>query len=128
MGNTHDHMANDMGLMTEDERRIAYSTNEEPLDYNSWQEDMRGSGGSSRLSGLYGFFWLNETNQMNPINPENRDRRSRGRLCLAFEQVIEMGEGGEGRRSILLPARRCLTRRVSHLIPLVLIVVAVETE
>ena len=39
-----------------------------------------------------------------------------------------MGEGREGRRSILLPARRRLTRRVSHLIPLVLIVVAVETE
>jgi hypothetical protein len=49
-------------------------------------------------------------------------------LGLAFEQVSEMGEGGEVRRSILLPALRCLTRRVSHLIPLVLIVVAVETE
>jgi TRAP-type uncharacterized transport system fused permease subunit len=49
-------------------------------------------------------------------------------LDLALEQVSEMGEGREGRRSILLPARRRLTRRVSHLIPLVLIVVAVETE
>ena len=39
-----------------------------------------------------------------------------------------MGEGREGRRSILLSARRRLTRRVSHLIPLVLIVVAVETQ
>ena len=56
------------------------------------------------------------------------ERRSGGRLGLALDQVSEMGEGREGRRSILLPARRCLTRRVSHLIPLVLIVVAVETE
>jgi hypothetical protein len=39
-----------------------------------------------------------------------------------------MGEGREGRRSILLPARRRLTRRVSHLISLVLIVVTVETQ
>ena len=39
-----------------------------------------------------------------------------------------MGEGREGRRSILLSARRGLTRRVSHLISLVLIVVAVETQ
>ena len=39
-----------------------------------------------------------------------------------------MGEGREGRRPILLPARRRLTRRVSHLIPLVLIIVTVETE
>ena len=49
-------------------------------------------------------------------------------LGLALEQVREMGKGCEGRRSILLPARRRLTRRVSHLIPLVLIVVTVETE
>ena len=39
-----------------------------------------------------------------------------------------MGEGREGQRSILFPARRRLIRRVSHLIPLVLIVVTVETE
>jgi hypothetical protein len=38
-------MANDMGLMTEDERLIAYSTNEEPLVYNSWQGEVRGSAG-----------------------------------------------------------------------------------
>src|SRR6267143_1591931 len=71
---------------------------------------------------------MNKTNQLNQINPENRDRRSRGRLFVAFEQVSEVGKGREGRRSILLPARRRLTRCVSHLIPLVLIVVAVETE
>ena len=39
-----------------------------------------------------------------------------------------MGERREGRRSILLPARRRLTRWVSHLISLVLIVVTVETQ
>src|SRR5512146_246598 len=46
----------------------------------------------------------------------------------ALEHVRKMGEGREGRRSILLPARRRLTRCVSHLIPLVLIVVTVETQ
>jgi hypothetical protein len=71
---------------------------------------------------------MNKTNQLNQINPENRVRRSRGWLFVALEQVGELGEGRKGRRSILLPARRRLTRRVSHLIPLVLIVVAVETE
>ena len=49
-------------------------------------------------------------------------------LGLALEQVLELGEGREGRRSILLPARRRLTRWVSHLISLVLIVVTVETQ
>ena len=39
-----------------------------------------------------------------------------------------MGEGSEGRRLILLPPRRRFIRRISCLIPLVLIVVAVETE
>ena len=39
-----------------------------------------------------------------------------------------MGKGGEGRRSIWLSARCGLARRVSHLIPLVLIVVTIETE
>jgi len=41
MGNTHDRMANDMGLMTEDERFIAYSTNEEPLVYGDGQGENR---------------------------------------------------------------------------------------
>ncbi len=49
-------------------------------------------------------------------------------LDLALEQVSEMGEGREGRGLIWFPAKRRLTRRVSHLIPLVLIVVTVETE
>ncbi len=62
------------------------------------------------------------------MNPINRDRRSRGRLGLALEQVLELSEWREGRRLILLPASRRLTRQVSHLISLVLIVVAVETE
>jgi len=39
-----------------------------------------------------------------------------------------MGEGREGRRLLLLPAWRRLTRRVGHLISLVLIVVTVETQ
>ena len=39
-----------------------------------------------------------------------------------------MGEGREGRRSILLSARRRIAGRMSHLIPLVLIVVTVKTE
>jgi len=39
-----------------------------------------------------------------------------------------MGKGREARRSILLSARRRLTRRLRHLIPLVLIVVTVEAQ
>jgi len=50
--------------------------------------------------------------------------RSVLRLLIAFEQVCETGEGGKGRRPILLPAWRCF----SHLIPLMLIVVTVEAE
>lgn len=45
-----------------------------------------------------------------------------------FEQVREVGEGREGRRTILFMARWCLTGRVCHAIALVLIVVAVEAE
>ena len=50
------------------------------------------------------------------------------RLGSSLEHVREMGEGREGRRLILLPPRRRFIRRISCLIPLVLIVVAVETE
>lgn len=50
------------------------------------------------------------------------------RLRFAFEQVREMGEGGEGLRLILLPARRRFIRRSSSQIPLVFIVVTVEAE
>ena len=39
-----------------------------------------------------------------------------------------MGKGREGRRALLRPARRWFSRRVRYLIPLVFIVVAVETE
>ncbi len=39
-----------------------------------------------------------------------------------------MGEGRECRRVVLFPARRRFIRRISGLISLVLIVVAVETE
>src|SRR6185295_4364108 len=49
-------------------------------------------------------------------------------LCLALAQFRKMGEGREGRRALLCPARRWFSRRVRHLIPLVLIVVTVETE
>lgn len=51
-----------------------------------------------------------------------------GQLCPALEQIRKMGKGGEGRRVILLSARRRATRCARHLIPLVLIVVAIETE
>ena len=43
--------------------RIAYSTNEELLVYNSWQE----------CEGIGWFFWLNETNHMNQISQENHE-------------------------------------------------------
>lgn len=49
-------------------------------------------------------------------------------LSLALEQVLELREGREGRRLVLLSAQRRLVRRASHLISLVLIIVAVETE
>src|SRR5512138_3715670 len=39
-----------------------------------------------------------------------------------------MGKGREGRRTFLRPAHWRLNRRVCHLIPLVLIVVTIETE
>jgi len=39
-----------------------------------------------------------------------------------------MGEGCKGRRLIALPAGWCLTGCLSHLIPLVLIVVTVKAE
>ena len=39
-----------------------------------------------------------------------------------------MGEGGESRRSFLFPARRCIARRIGYQIPLVFIVMAVETQ
>ena len=47
---------------------------------------------------------------------------------LALEQVCEVGEGREGRRPFLLTTPRWFTRHVSHQIPLVLIVVTVETQ
>lgn len=50
------------------------------------------------------------------------------RLGSSLEHIREMGEGGEGLRLLLLPPRRRFIRRISCLIPLVLIVVAVETE
>ena len=62
-------MANDMGLMAEDERLIAYCTNEEPLVYNSWQECE----GIGWFVWSVWFFWLKETNQMNQINQENHE-------------------------------------------------------
>jgi hypothetical protein len=49
-------------------------------------------------------------------------------LGLALEQIRKLREGREGRRLVLLSARCRLTRRASHLISLVLIIVAVETE
>ena len=50
--------------------------------------------------------------------------------CLGFwfEQFRKVGEGRKGGWSIRLMARRRLTGRVSYLVPLVLIVVAVEAE
>ena len=39
-----------------------------------------------------------------------------------------MGKGGKGRRSIWFSVRRRLTRRGRHLIPLMLIVMTIETQ
>lgn len=50
------------------------------------------------------------------------------RLFVVFEQVREMGEWSEGRRPFLFRVRRPFSRRVSQLIPLVLIVVTVQTK
>ena len=46
----------------------------------------------------------------------------------AFDQVREMGEGRESRWSFLFPARWCLAGPFSDQIPLVFIVMAVETQ
>ena len=72
------------------------------------------------------------------VEPNKRDKPNNGLLLLAglfsillglaLEQIGKMGKGGEGRRSIWLSARCGLTRRVSYLIPLVLIVVTIETQ
>ena len=45
----------------------------------------------------------------------------------ALQQVGELSEGGESRRSFLLQASGCTIRLLSHQIPLVLIVMTVET-
>jgi hypothetical protein len=50
------------------------------------------------------------------------------RLWFLFEQVREAGEGREGGRPILLMARGRGFSCLSHAVPLVLIVVTVETE
>jgi len=47
---------------------------------------------------------------------------------LALAQFRKMGEGGKGRWRFLRPARRRLSRVARHLIPLVFIVVTIETE
>ena len=55
--------------------RIAYSTNEELLVYNSWQE-CEGIGWFVRS---VWFFWLSETNHMNQISQETtRDKPEDG--------------------------------------------------
>ena len=51
-----------------------------------------------------------------------------GRLCVALQQILEIGEWPVGRRWLLLLARRYRTIRVSNLVPCVLIVVTVETQ
>ena len=45
-----------------------------------------------------------------------------------LEQIRETSEGRKSRRVILLPARQCLAGRICHLIPLMFIVMTVETE
>ena len=49
-------------------------------------------------------------------------------MAFAPEQVGEMGEGCEGRRSFLVPDRWCRFGCISYQVPLVFIVMAVETE
>ena len=62
-----------------------------------------------------------------PLVSQNRQRDTRRLLFLLFDQVRKIGEGREGRKSILLSAWWRLTRCVRHLIPLVLIVVTIKT-
>ncbi len=57
-----------------------------------------------------------------------RNRQAKGQLAVAFELVRETGEGREGRRLILLPARQRLAGRMVPLGPLMLIVVTIKTE
>ena len=56
------------------------------------------------------------------------NRQAKGQLAVAFESVRESGEGREGRRLILFPARQRLTGRRGTLAPLMLIVVTIKTE
>ena len=72
---------------------------------------------------LIAYSILNQvTKQIAPTSPIS------GGLGVALEQVSEFGKGREGRRALLRLPRRCFIGRVRHLIPLVLIVVTVETE
>lgn len=50
-----------------------------------------------------------------------------GQLRLTLQQVLEIGERPVGIRWLVFPARRQLRRRVSDLLPRVLIIVTVET-
>jgi hypothetical protein len=50
-----------------------------------------------------------------------------GQLRLTLQQVLEIGERPIGIRWLVFPARRHLRRRVSDLLPRVLIIVTVET-
>jgi TRAP-type uncharacterized transport system fused permease subunit len=85
------------------------------VDYVEDVFEVRTPHGKKRVSARWG--WAGETRDFFSIL-----------LCLAFAQFRKMGEGHEGRRALLHPARRWFSRRVSHLIPLVLIVVTIETE
>ncbi len=51
---------------------------------------------------------------------------SSGRLGVALQQLLEIAERPVGRRGLALPARRQLSRRVSHQLPRVLVIVTVE--
>jgi hypothetical protein len=59
--------------------------------------------------------------------PGNTMSGAAGWLCLAPQQVLEIGERPVGSRRLLLSARRHLIIGVRHLLSRVLIVVTVET-
>ena len=63
--------------------RIAYSTNEELLVYNSWQE----------CEGIGWFFWLNETNHMNQISQKTTSDKPEDGYVLRLSRSARWAKG-----------------------------------
>lgn len=91
----------------------------------------RGMSSSSPCRPLWCTGWLErdvpQAGRTAPVLPGGADGAP-GRLWLALQQVLESSERSVGRTWHVLPTRRRLAIRVSHLLPGVLILMAVEAQ